>query len=176
VLYLARIHKIKGADILVRAFADVIKRLDDVRLVVAGPDDGYLGELESLIRGLKIEDKVLISGALYGRDKLEAYVDADVYVLPSRYETFPMSILEALACGIPIILTENCGINEYFRSKLCLAVKPDPDALSGVLLEMLLNKQQMSTFRQNCRTIVEAFGISRTVSKLERAYEDAAYG
>lgn len=175
VLYLGRIHRIKGVDILVRAFANVVDKLDDVKLVIVGPDDGYLGELEALIKSLKIEDKVLISGPLYGRDKLEAYVDADVYVLPSRYETFPMSILEAVACGTPIILTENCGINEYFRSKVGLAVKPDPDALSGAMLEMLLNEQQMSNFRQNCRSIVDAFSISRIVSKLERAYEDAAY-
>jgi len=175
VLYLGRIHRIKGIDILVKAFASVVKELDNVKLAIVGPDDGYLNELRILIKALKMENNVLITGPLYGKDKLEAYVDAEVYVLPSRYETFPMSILEAVACGTPIILTENCAINEYFRSKVGLAVKPDPSALSGALLEMLLNKQQMSTFRQNCRTIVEAFSISRTVSKLERAYEDAAH-
>jgi glycosyltransferase involved in cell wall biosynthesis len=175
VLYLGRIHRIKGVDILVKAFANIVKKLDDVKLVIVGPDDGYLGKLEALIKALKIEGNVLITGPLYGRDKLEVYVDADVYVLPSKYEIWGMTVLEAVACGTLVILTENCGIAEYFRDKVGLAVKPDPSALSGALLEMLLNKQQMSTFRQNCRTIVEAFSISRTVSKLERAYEDAAH-
>ncbi|MGA2308592.1 MAG: glycosyltransferase [Candidatus Bathyarchaeia archaeon] len=173
VLYLARIHKIKGIDILAKAFANVIKKLDDVRLVVVGPDDGYLGELESLVRALKIEDKVLISGALYGRDKLEAYVDADVYVLPSRYETFPMSVLEAIACGTPTILTENCGIAEYFRDKTGLVVKTDsPSHLQEALLEMLMNREKQKVFRKNCETVTQKFNISETVSKLEEAYEE----
>ena len=61
VLYLGRIHKIKGIDILVKAFANVIKKLDSVRLVVVGPDDGYLSELQALIKALRIEDNVLIT-------------------------------------------------------------------------------------------------------------------
>jgi len=101
VLYLGRIRRIKGVDILVKAFANIIEKLKDVRLVVVGPDDGYLGELVALINALKMEDNVLITCPLYGRDKLEAYVDAKVYVLPSRYETFPMSLLEAYACAKP---------------------------------------------------------------------------
>ena len=82
VLYLGRIHKIKGIDILVRAFAEIIEKLDDVKLVIVGPDDGYLGEIETQIKSLNIKNKVLIPGPLYGEDKLAAYVDADVYVLP----------------------------------------------------------------------------------------------
>jgi len=60
VLYLGRIHKIKGIDILVKAFANVIK-LDSVRLVVGGTDDGYLSELQALIKALRIEHNVLIT-------------------------------------------------------------------------------------------------------------------
>lgn len=171
VLFLGRIHKIKGIDILVKAFAKLIDKLDGVRLVIVGPDDGYLGELEALIKALKIEDSVLISGPLYGRDKLEAYVDAYVYVLPSRYETFPMSILEAVACGTPLILTENCGIAEYFRDKAGLVVKTDSHSLQEALLEMLMDREKQKTFRENCKTVIQKFNISETVSKLEKVYE-----
>jgi glycosyltransferase involved in cell wall biosynthesis len=173
VLYLGRIHRIKGVDILVRAFANIVEKLDDAKLVVAGPDDGYLGELKALIRALKIENKVLISGPLYGKDKLEAYIDADVYVLPSRYETFPMSVLESMACGTPIILTENCGIAEYFRDKTGLVVKTDsPSHLQEALLEMLMNREKQKVFRENCKTVMQKFNISKTVPKLEKIYED----
>jgi glycosyltransferase involved in cell wall biosynthesis len=173
VLYLGRIHRIKGVDILVRAFANVIKKLDDVRLVVVGPDDGYLSELEALIKALKIEDQVLISGPLYGRDKLDAYVDADVYVLPSRYEIFGMTALESVACGTPVILTENCGIAEYFRDKTGLVVNADsPSNLQEALLEMLVNRERQKVFRRNCKTVMQKFNISETVSKLEKVYQD----
>ena len=172
ILYLGRIHRIKGLDVLVKAFSNIVEKLDDVKLVIVGPDDGYLSELEALIKALKIEHNVLILGPLYDRDKLEAYVDADVYVLPSRYETFPMAVLEAVACGTPALLTENCGIAEYFRDKVGLVVKPDSNHLSEALLEMLLNQKKRSIFRENCKTVIEKFNISKTVSVLERVYEE----
>ncbi len=170
VLYLGRIHRIKGIDILVRAFAKVLDKLGDVKLVVAGPDDGYLGVLEGLIKALGIEDNVLILGPLYGKDKQMAYVDADVYVLPSRYETFPMSVLEALACGTPVIMTENCGVAEYFKDKAGLVVKADPLDLRDAVLEMLVNHKKQKLFRENCKTLVQRFDISETASKLEKVY------
>ena len=174
VLYLGRIHKIKGIDILAKAFADIVEKLDDVKLVVVGPDDGYLGELEALAAALEIENNMLILGALYGGDKLNAYVDADVYILPSRYETFPMSVLEAVACGTPIILTENCGIAEYFRDRAGLVVRPEQNRISEALLEMLLDQETQNRFRKKCRTAIERFDISKTVSKLEEVYKEFA--
>ena len=97
VLYLGRIHRIKGIDILVKAFAEVIEKLDDVRLVIVGPDDGYLSACRNLVSQLKVEEKILFTGGIFDIEKLRALVDADVFVLPSRYETFPDVILEAEA-------------------------------------------------------------------------------
>jgi glycosyltransferase involved in cell wall biosynthesis len=111
-LYLGRIHEIKGVDILVRAFATIVHKLDSVKLVIVGPDDGYLAKVQALIKSLRIENKVLILGPLYGVAKLEVYVDADVYILPSRYEIFPMTILEAYACGKPVIASNVGRANE----------------------------------------------------------------
>lgn len=172
VLYLGRIHRIKGIDFLVRAFANIVEKLDDVKLVIAGPDDGYLDEIENLIKALKIEEKVLITGPLYGKDKLAAYVDAEVYVLPSRYETFPMTVLEASACGTPIILTENCGIVEYFKAKVGLIGKPDSNQLIEALLEILLHPNNQS-LRNNSRNLIKRFDISIVIRQLESVYEKA---
>jgi len=173
ILYLGRIHRIKGLDVLVKAFANIVEKLDDVRLVIVGPDDGYLSELEALIKVLKIDDNVLISDPLYGRDKLEAYVDADVCVLPSRYETFPMTILEAVACGTPIILTDYCGITEYFRDKVGLVVKPIPKNLVDALLKILQEEELREFFRGNCQKVIGEFDISKTILQLEEVYEAA---
>ena len=171
VLYLGRIHRVKGIDILVKAFANIVEKLDDVKLVVVGPDDGYLGELKALIKALKMTDNVLITGPFYGKDKLEAYVDADVYVLPSRYETFPMTILEAVACRMPIILTENCGIMEYFRDRVGLVVKPTPKSLVDTLLKILQDEELSDVFRRNCEKVIEDFDVSKTILQLEEVYE-----
>jgi glycosyltransferase involved in cell wall biosynthesis len=174
VLYLGRINKIKGVDILAKAFAKITKQLVNVRLVFVGPDDGFRSELEALIKALNIEDKVLITGPLYGKDKLKAYVDADVYVLPSRYETFPMTVLECVACGTPVILTAKCGISDFFRDNVGLVVNPDPNHLSEALLEILLDLGKQNSFRENCNPVIDRFNISKTVSKLEDVYEEIA--
>lgn len=172
VLYLGRIHKIKGIDILVYAFSNVIEKLKNVKLVVVGPDDGYLSELQRLIKALKIENDVLVLGPLYGKDKLEAYSGTDVYVLPSRYETFPMSVLEAVACGSPVILSEKCGVAGYFKDKVGLVVEPDSKHLEEAIMEMLLNREKQVVFRKNCKTVIDQFDISQTVSTLEKVYEE----
>ena len=176
ILYLGRIHRIKGLDILVKAFANIVKKLDDVKLVVVGPDDGYLRELQDLIKALRIEDSVLISGPLYGRDKLRAYVDADVYVLPSRYEIWGMTIAEAVACGTPVILTENCGVADYCRDKTGIVVEPYSDRLFKALLEMLLDEDRQRALRKNCKAVAKEFSIPKVVSKLQEIYEEITNG
>lgn len=173
VLYLGRIHKIKGIDVLVKAFANIDGKLNNVRLVIVGPDDGYLVELEALIKALGIDDNVLIPGPLYGVDKLGAYVDADVYVLPSRYETSPMTVLESVACGTPVILTDVCGIAEYFRDKTGLVVKTGSTAhLQEALVELLMNREKQKYFREECKSVIKQFSILVTVKKLEEIYKE----
>ncbi|GAI33437.1 unnamed protein product, partial [marine sediment metagenome] len=87
--------------------------VSDTLLVFVGPDDGYLPALKKLVKELMIEEKVLFTGPLFGKEKLEAYVDADVYVLPSSYEIFGLTVLEACACGTPVVVTEACGLANW---------------------------------------------------------------
>ena len=140
--------------------------------MVAGPDDGYLGELEALTKALKIEDNVLILGPLYSRDKLEAYVDADVYVLPSIYETFPMTVLEAMACGTPIILSEKCGFSEVERNKAGLVVNPSPIDIEKALTKTLTDEKLQRTCRENCKRTIKQFDLDNIISKMERIYSE----
>lgn len=110
VLFLARINKIKGVDFLVSAFAELAKVRPDSILALAGPDDGYLTDVQVQVRLLGLEDKVRYVGYVDGQAKLEAYQAADVYVLPSNYEILGITLLEALACGTPVITTDRCGL------------------------------------------------------------------
>ena len=175
VLYLGRIHKIKGIDILVEAFADIVEKLEGVRLVVVGPDDGHLGELEVLTNDLKIKDNVLILGPLYDKDKLEAYVDADVCVLPSRYETFPMSLLEAYACANPIVCSKVCGLKDLVIDDVTglLVEEENVSQLAHSILSMLNDGDRAKEMGMRGRRFVEEnFTLEKTVSKLEKIYED----
>ena len=103
VLFLGRIHEIKGLDTLLQAYSRSTKSGLSSHLVIAGPDYGFQDYLRSLAVSNGIQEHVTFTGPLYGMDKKAAFMDANVFVLPSWYETFPLTILEAYACSLPVI-------------------------------------------------------------------------
>ena len=112
IMFLGRIHWIKGIDFLVASFAELARSRDDIRLVIVGNDDGYQTTLEEMIASLGIADRVLFTGFLSGEDKLSALVDAEVVVQTSRYEQGAWAPFEAVLCGTPIIVSSNSGAGE----------------------------------------------------------------
>ncbi len=172
ILYLARIAKVKGLDLLANAFAGLTKKLDDAKLVIVGPDDGYLLSLKKLIADLEISDKVLFTGPLYGNDKLEAYVDADVYVLPSSYEIFGITILEALACGTPVIVTDRCGLADVINGQAGLVVPYEKEELQHALLQMLGDDKMRREFGERGKLLVrEKFNWEKIAEQIENVYQ-----
>ena len=176
-LYLGRLHKIKGVDILIKAFTNVIQSIDDVKLVVVGPDDGSLDELQTLVKNLGVGKKVLFTGPLYGLEKLEAYVDADVYVLPSRYEAFGMTVLEAYACGKPVIASNVGGLKDLvINGETGLLVEPGNEImLTESLLSILKDVPRAEQMGVKGKKFVENnFTIKKVVDKLEQIYFELA--
>lgn len=175
-LYLGRIHKIKGINLLVEAFSELTSRMEDIKLVIAGPDNGFLSILEAQIGDLNIKDKVLFTGPLYEKDKLEAYVDADVYVLPSVYEAFPVTVLEACACGTPVIVTKNCAISNIVDNKVGYVSDFEKGQLCETIFKLLNNYEDRVNFSENGRKIIfEFFDWSNIQLKLERIYSQCIH-
>jgi len=171
ILYVGRIHEIKGLDTLVKAFADLVKELDNVKLVIVGPDDGYTSTLKEIVTGLKIDDKVLFAGPIYEKDKLKAYVDADVFVLPSTYESFGNVALEACACGTPVIVTNRCGIADVVVDKVGYVVEYDKDQLRETIIKVLSDEEMRRRFREDGRRLVgDEFGWDKVVLDVEKIY------
>ena len=119
VLFLGRIHPVKGLDILLRAWQIIQKRFPEWKLRIVGPDNGgYLANIKSLANELNLE-RIDFSGPLYGDAKFDAYREADLFVLPTHSENFGVAVAEALATGTPAIVTQgapwegletqNCG-------------------------------------------------------------------
>src|SRR3989442_7440858 len=111
VLYLGRIHRIKGVDRLIDAFALVEQRNRDCRLLIVGQDYGAKAELARRVMRLGLTGKVTFPGPKYGTEKEHVLKNADVLVVPSYKETFPLVVLEAFAVGLPVIVTDGCGIS-----------------------------------------------------------------
>jgi glycosyltransferase involved in cell wall biosynthesis len=177
IFYLGRIHKIKGLDLLVKAFADLPQPLDDVKLVIVGPNDGYLPSLKKLVAHLEISKKVFFTGPLYGQEKLSAFVDADVYVLPSAYEIFGIAVLEALACGTPVIVTDRCGIADVIDNQVGLVVPYDKEQLSNAILRLLGDDKMQQQFGERGKLLVrERFNWEKIAEQMENVYRGVQYG
>ena len=178
ILYIGRIHKIKGLDLLVKAYAYLLGKLKlrDTLLVIVGPDDGFLGELSQLLHSLKMDyDRVLFTGLLDERMKLEAYVDADVFVLPSRYEAFPYVILEAYACSKPVIASNVWSIPDIvLQGKTGLLFqKGNAKELGEAIAYILTHSDEAREMgREGRRLVEERFSLKRLVDSLETLYEE----
>jgi len=107
---------------------------------------------------------------LFDRDKLAAYVDADVYVLPSRYEIFGNTILEAWACGTPVVVTRGCQISNvvekagYTTDFDALALK---DAISSVFNN---EEQRLANIRSGHLLIEKEYNLDSVVTRIESLY------
>jgi len=167
-LYLGRVHQSKGIDLLVEAFAS--QELDEAKLAVVGPDDGYLSALQKLIVQVGIRNRVVFTGPLYGEDKLRAYVDADVFVTPSFYG-FPVTFLEACACGLPVVTTQARGELDWLNDQAGMVVPYDERSLSDAIFRVLSDKKMRQDLGQRGKSIVaERFTWQAVADKVERVY------
>lgn len=111
VLFLSRIHRSKGLEILLHAWKEVQEQFETWNLEIAGSDDGYFeaggyaNELRSLAAALQLK-RVAFLGARYGAEKRELYQRSSIFVLPTYSENFGVVVAEALAMGIPAIVSK----------------------------------------------------------------------
>lgn len=104
-LFLGRIHPKKGLDMLLSAWRVVQERFPEWQLRIVGPDNGgYLADMRRLAGEMHLK-RIEFSGALHGAQKLSAYREADLFVLPTYSENFGLVVAEALAVGVPTIVT-----------------------------------------------------------------------
>lgn len=122
VLYLGRLHPLKGVDLLISAWADVMRARSAMsravaagaggppppwKLLIVGPDEqGTLAGLREQVKGLMLDDSVIFLEAIYGEEKAKVIASANLFVLPTRSENFGIVVAEALAFGVPVITTK----------------------------------------------------------------------
>jgi glycosyltransferase involved in cell wall biosynthesis len=113
VVFLGRLDYGKGLELLIPAFARVAPA--DAVLVIVGPDShsGYQRTVEGMIREHGVQDRTVLTGMLSGRAKLAALVDAYVLAQPSFHENFGMAVLEGLACGTPVLVSDQVYLHPW---------------------------------------------------------------
>jgi glycosyltransferase involved in cell wall biosynthesis len=171
-LFLSRLHPEKGLDLLVPAFKCVVARVPGAQLVIAGPDYGAQATTERLVTDLGLRGSVHLTGPLFGASKWEALVDADAFVLPSRYEGFSVAVLEAMACGLPTVITTTCHFPEAARAGAALETACSADDIAAALGTLLADLPAARAMGQRGATLVrERYTWTEVARRLESLYE-----
>ena len=136
-LFLGRLHRKKGVDLLLKAWNSVSVRLPDAHLVIAGPDDGPLGARLRESLSTSGSNSVTICEMLAGSLKWSALAAASVFVLPSFSEGLSMAILEALCLGLPVLITRECNFREIDDLECTFLVRPTVSSIAEGLVDVL---------------------------------------
>ncbi len=134
-LFLGRIHPKKGCDLLVSAFAAVAAQQPDLHLVMAGPcHDDWKSDLQRQAANLGVGPRITWTGMLSGDLKWGAFHSAEAFILPSHQENFGIAVAEALACGVPVLISDQVQIWREIEQDGAGFVEPDNLAGTGQLL------------------------------------------
>jgi glycosyltransferase involved in cell wall biosynthesis len=169
ILFLGRINRKKGVDMLVDAF----RRLDglDAYLAIVGPDDGQMAEVKRLVAQYGMASQVVLTGLLTGADVLAAYRDADLFVLPCRTDTFPMTIIEACLAGTPMVITDRCESAYLVHGRVADVVPFDADAFALAMKRLLTDRERYARYRDACPEVMRnTFSLEIVVDRLEALY------
>ncbi len=136
VLFLGRLHPKKGLNLLIQAWAKSGHLTPDAHLVVAGPDaEGSRRTYEKMVDELGLNASVTFAGMLDAPMKWSALANASLFVLPSYSEGFSVSVLEAMATGLPVIVTHACHFPEVAQKGCGWVIEPCETAVEEALLE-----------------------------------------
>ena len=151
ILFLSRLHEVKGLDFLADAFKLFCDSDDRIDLVVAGPDGGMQSTFEEAVRAHGIESRVHVVGPLYGRDKFAAFADAECFCLPSRQEGFAIVLNETLACSLPMVITEGCNRPDIIEADAGIVVPLEASAIAKALADLMSDSERRALMGANGR-------------------------
>jgi glycosyltransferase involved in cell wall biosynthesis len=172
VLFVGRINWVKNLDLLLRALAIVRRERPQAMLMCVGPDsDGYQSILEAQARALGIKNHVIFTGMLQGDLLKSVYARADTLALVSQKENFGHAAAEALACGIPVVLSDGVGIGaDWPPSEAMIRVQPTPGQIASALIRTLQRSTSLGLPDPEARSLARTFLGTFPGAKIAAAY------
>ena len=170
VLYIGRLHPIKGLECLVHAISRIENK--NIKALIVGPDYGVRKRLCQIATKQETTQRIKLLDGLYDREKLAAYSAADLYCQPSLYDNAPNSVLEACACGLPVITTSGNGLSSFLVKHGGIVVpsgKPEP--LQRAIVKLAGPKTlRTSLGRRIKRAACRGFSWNDVTGRLEELY------
>lgn len=176
VLFLGRISRVKNLELLLRAFAEL--RVSDCHVLLVGPveDEAYLVELKRLAVTLGINNLVHFHSTVHGGAKSELLSDADLVVLSSHSESFGNSAAEAVLAGVPVVVTEQCGIAPLVRDRVGLVAAPTAEQFGASLARVLTDRALYQQFKSNCSVVGQELSWNEPLDAMDRLYREVVLG
>jgi len=176
VLFLSRVDPIKGLDLLLNGFGRIQTTHPDAALLVAGNgDEGYTARLREQARQLGIQREVTWAGFLEGEEKRAAFAASAVFVLPSYSENFGVAVVEAMASGLPVIVSDRVGIHrEVAEAKAGLIVRCNANELSDGVVRMLSDGEERRQMSRNALLLAKKFSPEVVCERLIEVYQGLA--
>jgi glycosyltransferase involved in cell wall biosynthesis len=178
ILFLGRLHPIKGVDLLIDAFVRIASEHPMARLVVAGPDEfGFADKLRAEIAALNLSERIILPGMVSGDAKLDLLARADLFVLPSMGEGLSMAVLEALASATPVIISPECNMQIVEDVGAGAVIVREPAQFAKAISDLLSDPLRLEAARKSAYALArDHFGWSSIVDKLEAVYKSALIG
>lgn len=154
VLFMSRLHHKKGLDFLAAAFGLLLPDYPDLRLKIAGPDEGALQGFIDQCRSLHIDNHVDVLGPVYGTEKYRLIKGCSVFCLPSRQEGFSVMLAEVLACARPVVISRQCNFPEVETSGAGRVVELDAEAIARALRDFLDDPVRADAAGKYGRTLI----------------------
>ncbi len=173
-LFLGRIHPKKGFDVLIPSLANARHKVPNLHLIIAGPDEqNYKKEVSLLISKYSVEKSVTFTGFADGDLKKMLLGGADFFILPSYQEGDSVAIKEAMAAGLPVIITPYCHFSEVKWSKAGLVVDTQIEEISNAIIQFCRDANMRVEMGKNARALIEQkYTWDRISGKLIEIYED----
>ena len=176
-LYLGRIHRKKGCDLLIQSFIKYAARDPELHLMMAGPDQqGWSGGLKAMVAEAGLSDRVHWPGMLRGDVKWGAFFAGEVFILPSHQENFGIAVAEALACGRPVLLTDKVNIAREIADDGAGLMEADTQEGTDNLLRRWIEMppaQRAAMAEQARRTFGQRYDMQVNAAKIMRIFEEA---
>jgi glycosyltransferase involved in cell wall biosynthesis len=173
VTFLGRLHPKKGLDLLIPAFAEVLRSAPNARLVLVGPgEECYLQSLRDLVARHGLTESVFCTGPLTNEAKWQALSASAVFALPSYQENFALAVVEAMRCGVPVVLSRRVNIcEELTQAGAGLACDLSAPSVASAILQYLKNPALRAMSAANGHQLAASqFNWERSVEAMETVY------
>lgn len=179
VLFISRLNAKKGLDILTQAFALVFEQMPEARLAIVGSGDPpqFESQVKGWLQECGIASQAIMPGLLIGQEKLQAFADADVFVLPSEAENFGFAMFEAMASRLPVVVSDTLNYaDEIRRCQAGFVVRRDPREFASATLKLLRDSDLRKRMGGNGLQMAQGYSWQACGEKIDRTIQCVLQG